>query len=403
MKWTWLACCSWLLWTSVAAGRPAARRTNTPTQTPTLELPTAILDRDAARRANRRSLRVMFWNVENLFDTEDNPLTADNDFLPTGSRRWTPRRYHEKLQHLARALVEVGAWGAPTPDTGAAWHPADIIGLAEVENEGVLQDLLQQTPLGALGYVPLLTHSADVRGIQVGMLYRPATFHIVGQEAWHIALPKGKRETRHLLHVWGTPQADPHDTLDFVVCHLPSRYGGVVASAPSRQAAHRCLAQHVDSLEACRTALRLLVMGDMNDYPDTPLLRDDLQLREPPLAARSRPKSGRQPRRYRLYPARIFPSARYNLMLTLTAQKKPIAVMGSHKYQGEWGFLDQFFATGRLLAQVQAWGVFALPDMLTADRTHSGVRPRRSYYGYGYEGGYSDHLPIVISVSVPDR
>jgi hypothetical protein len=273
-----------------------------------------------------------------------------------------------------------------------------------------------------LGYIPLLTHSQDLRGINVALLYRPETFHLIGHEEWHIPMPEGKRPTRPLLHAWGTKTSAPTDTLDFVVCHLPSRYGGVVASIPSRQAAHRCLTAHLDSLERVRTAFRLLVMGDMNDYPDTPLLRDDLQLHEAPLSDASgraklsdlftpkfsdkaTPKTATRTAHkstyknsYQLNRAKVFPSARYNLMLTLMASKKQIEVMGSHKYQGEWGFLDQFFVTGRLLEQIRAWGIFAIPAMLTEDRTHTGVRPMRTYYGFGYEGGYSDHLPIVVEM-----
>jgi hypothetical protein len=388
-----------------------------------LRLPTATIDAPQASEAE--PLRVLFWNVENLFDTEDNPDTEDNEFLPTGNRRWTPRRYREKVQHLGRVLVDCGAWSpgsAQATSETAPWHPADLIGMAEVETIGTLHDLLRLTPLGTLGYIPLLTHSQDLRGINVALLYRPETFHLIGHEEWHISMPEGKRPTRPLLHAWGTKPSVPTDTLDFVVCHLPSRYGGVVASIPSRQAAHRCLTAHLDSLERVRTAFRLLVMGDMNDYPDTPLLRDDLQLHEAPLSDASgraklsdlftpkfsdkaTPKTATRTAHkstyknsYQLNRAKVFPSARYNLMLTLMASKKQIEVMGSHKYQGEWGFLDQFFVTGRLLEQIRAWGVFAIPAMLTEDRTHTGVRPLRTYYGFGYEGGYSDHLPIVVEM-----
>jgi hypothetical protein len=407
------------------------------------DLPTVVIN-NTDSRADASRLRVLFWNVENLFDLEDNPMTADDEFLPSGVRHWTPRRYRRKLRNLAQVMVECGAWRSE------AWHPAEVIALAEVENEGVLQDLLHQTPLGQLGYVPLITHSADFRGINVALMYRPDGFRLLGHEEWEIPMPEGKRATRHLLHVWGTAATTvTPDTLDFIVCHLPSRYGGVVGSIPSRQAAHRCLSSHIDSLEHRRTGLKLLVMGDMNDYPDTELLREDLQLQQPPLerqksrhstkdkrnkslsqtsfeesnqdakdkdkkdgmqsqANRQQSQENRlqsqdnrqQSHTYHLKTTQVIPTARYSLMTTLMARKKPTLVMGSHKYQGEWGFLDQFFTTGRLLETVQAWGVFAVPQMLTEDKTHRGVRPLRSYYGFQYEGGYSDHLPIIIDLSV---
>jgi hypothetical protein len=364
-----------------------------------LSLPSAcVADADVSAQPG---LRVMFWNVENLFDTNNNPLTADDDFLPEAGRHWTKRRYLRKLRNLAQGVTECGAW------RGSEWHAADIVALAEVEGEVVLADWLRLTPLGEAGYVPIVTHSSDVRGIQVALLYRPEQFELMGWEEWEVPLPPKYRPTRHLLHVWGVKRGVSlrdevcagSDTLDLVVCHLPSRYGGAAASVPSRSAAHRCLDAHLDSLEQVRAALRLLVMGDMNDYPRTTLLRRELHLETPPLQRVPPSEQHQQAVASAFYRLRqVEPAVRYNLMLTLQKTKKPVVVTGSHKYQGVWGYLDQFFVTGRMLHEVQAWGVFAVPDMLADDASHSGLRPKRSYYGYNYEGGYSDHLPIVIDL-----
>jgi hypothetical protein len=365
---------------------------------------------EEGQNATSPTLRILFWNVENLFDTQDDPQTNDSEFLPQSARHWTPKRYRTKLQHVGEVIVESGGWRVTST---AQWQPPACIACAEVENETVLRDLLRRTPVGQMGYVPLITHSPDRRGINIAFLYRPMAFRLIGFESWRLVLPGTSRPTRDLLHVWGCVAGAAPDTLDLIFCHLPSRYGGATASQPARSAAHRCMRQHIDSLTAVRRQLSVLVLGDMNDYPHTPQLQQELRLLPPPLKKPKSPASGLP----LLRTERIQADSLYNLMLLLNRKTihsdvavptlptagigdipATVEVYGSHKYQGKWGFLDQCFVTGSVLRRIVAYGVFCRPMMLTEDATHLGVRPLRSYYGYRYEGGYSDHLPIIVDL-----
>ena len=109
--------------------------------------------------------RVMSYNVENLFDTKDDPLTADNDFLPSGNRHWTPGRLYHKLQQLAKVITAAGEWSTPA-----------LVGLCEVENDSVLVRLLNTTPLRRQHYRYCMTHGQDTRGINVALLYQRDKF-----------------------------------------------------------------------------------------------------------------------------------------------------------------------------------------------------------------------------------
>ncbi len=314
-------------------------------------------------------LRVMFWNVENFFDTEDDPDTRDDDFLPAEVRRWTPARFKRKALSLARVIVAAGEERMP-----------DLIGIAEVENDSVMIRWTRHSPFARLGYRYVMTESPDVRGLDVALLYQPGSFRLLGARSLRVPVPAGCRPTRDLLHVWGRSLGG--DTLDVLVCHLPSRLGGAKASAPAREAAYRTVCQWGDSLVSVRGEPRLLVMGDMNDTPHTPGLVRGVGLQEPPGEHVAGNASGL-----------------YNLMLPLDRRlRKGGEMMGTYKYRGEWEILDQFWCNGILLPQVSGVGIFSRPWMLVEDSGRLGTRPMRTYRGYAHEGGYSDHLPIVMDI-----
>lgn len=339
-------------------------------------------------------LTLMFYNVENFMDTADNPLTADDDFLPQSPRHWTATRLRAKQHNLSRVLMAAGG-GTP---------PA-IVGLAEVETDSLVGRWLRCAGLGAWRYAHVVTASPDRRGINVALLYQPALFRLLGWESVRVMMPATCRPTRDLLHAWG--RLPGGDTLDVIVCHLPSRYGGVKESELPRQTAHRRLRELMDSVLCVRGRPRLVVMGDMNDYPTTRALSRHLRLHDPAQwPALSADREG------------WADSLMFNLMLPLqrSLRRDPHEI-GSYKYQGEWGFLDQFFVNGRLLSDRPAEGeppvvsegplvwtdhprAFALPFMLTSDESYFGRRPLRTYYGFRYEGGFSDHLPVLIDLHV---
>lgn len=329
----------------------------------------AVMGREAAPAGR---LRVMFWNVENFFDTEDDPEKQDDDFLPSAERRWTPSRFSRKALSLARVIAAAAENGLP-----------DLIGIAEVENDSVMVRWTQHSPFARLGYRYVMTESPDVRGLDVALLYQPGRFRLLGSGSVRVAVPAGCRPTRDLLHVWGISLDG--DTLDVLVCHLPSRLGGTKVSAPARQAAHRAIRRWVDSLAEVRREPCLLVMGDMNDTPHTSSLARELQLQMPPEDGGAGDAA-----------------TLYNLMLPLDRRlRRGGNVTGTYKYRGQWEILDQFWCNGILLPQVSDVGVFSRSWMLAEDAGQLGTRPMRTYRGFSYEGGYSDHLPVILDIRFP--
>ena len=199
--------------------------------------------------------RVMSYNVENLFDTKDDPLTADNDFLPSGNRHWTPGRFYHKLQQLAKVITAAGEWSTPA-----------LVGLCEVENDSVLVRLLNYTPLRRQHYRYCMTHGQDTRGINVALLYQRDKFRYRGHTEHPVRFTrKQHKHTRNILHVWG--DVITGDRIDVFVCHFPSRYGGEKESEPDRLDAARTLRVLCDSLHHLHPALHILIMGDFNDTP----------------------------------------------------------------------------------------------------------------------------------------
>ena len=173
----------------------------------------------------QQPFRVMFYNVENLFDCRHDSLKEDREFLPGGEKKWTPSRYWRKLDALSKVVAAVGEERLP-----------DLVGLCEVENDSVLFDLTRRSSLRALGYRYVAIHSPDVRGIDVALLYQPGSFRLL--ESREITVPSvdaGFRPTRNVLYVKGRVLSG--DTLHVLVCHLPSRLG---ATRVSRR--HRMLA-----------------------------------------------------------------------------------------------------------------------------------------------------------------
>ena len=304
--------------------------------------------------------KLLFYNTENFFDPADNPLTDDDDYTPEGARHWSYARMKHKYMNLARVIVAAADGKAPM-----------IVGLAEVENDSCVYRLLHHTPLREWEYSSVITQSQDRRGINVALLYKADVFEMIGWESWRVSMPEGSKPTRDMLHAWGV--VPNGDTLDVEICHLPSRLGGTQKSQRARAAAHKRLFMAIDSLQRVRKEACVVVMGDMNDAPN------DVKLPR---------KSGLQ-----------------NLMLPLERSLKLGQIpFGSHKYQGKWTFLDQIWVSKNMCGPeagklwVKNAAPVAVPFMLTEDNTHLGHRPLRSYYGYEYEGGYSDHLPVGIDL-----
>ena len=326
--------------------------------------------------ARRIPFRVMEWNVENLFDTRHDTLKDDREFLPTSLRRWTYARYRKKLADIARVIAAAGE-GTP---------PA-LVGLCEVENDRVLADLTRYSPLKELGYRYIVTQSPDVRGIDVALLYQPGLFKPLSSASIPVPPIGNARPTRDILHVCGRILTG--DTLDLLVCHLPSRRGDVKTSEPYRIHAATLLRHLSDNLLRRRVAPKLIVMGDFNDYPSGKSVRTVLQTGDVPHAAPTvSPAPGQPP----FAPCRLY---------HLLAEKAQRRGFGSYKYKGEWKLIDHLMVSGALLDTAAGFhtegrkaDVLRLPMLLADDLAYGGDQPFRTYKGMDYQGGISDHLPV---------
>ena len=319
-----------------------------------------LLDTGACAMKKQRvqAFQVMSYNVENLFDTADDPYTDDNEYLPDGARHWTPGRYHSHLLQTARVITAAGRWEAPA-----------IVGLCEVENDSVLTHLLHRTPLRREGYRYCITRGNDPRGINNALLYRRDRFRLIGWRAVRIPFTERTKRSRDLLYAWGRIASG--DTLDVIVCHFPSRRNGQKASERARMDAARCVQRLCDSLNRVRRHPNLIVMGDFNDTPTDRSIRLMTDNAE---------------RRLRL--------------VNLFADPRRTGFEGSHYYRGEWAQLDQMLVSKRWADGLVEAQVFAPDFLLTSDRRRRNRRPLRVYHGFSYEGGFSDHLPIVATFNL---
>lgn len=327
--------------------------------------------------AQRWDFRLMEYNVENLFDTLHAPGCQDSDFTPEGSHHWNTPRYWGKLGRLARVIA--GAGGATPPD---------LVALAEVENDSVLSHLTRRTSLSFLGYEYIITHSADVRGINVALLFQPHRFRPVSVDTFRVPpLHPRISPTRDLLHVAG--ELPWGDTLDVMVCHLPSRRNGRQAER-YRNLVCRVVRQKADSLCKVRRKPSVVITGDFNAaYPEKSV-KDFLGVVLPDSV-------------------NPVPGQIYVLSHALHARQ---GIAGTYKYRGYWNRLDQVFVNGRLLSPSPSEaGLRCSPSdcrivdfgfLLRADPSDEGVRPYPTYRGPFYVGGYSDHLPLMLTLHWAD-
>ncbi len=309
--------------------------------------------------------RVVFYNTENTFDCIDDSLKNDDEYLPDGVRRWTPHRYWTKIEHLAIALAAAGETRMP-----------DAFGLAEIENEGVLCDLLKKANLRE-DYRYVYQESPDQRGIDVCFAYNRFRFRLLDWQALMPVWPGGEaKKTRYVLHIHGLlPDAGD---IHFFVCHWPSRYGGSKASEIYRLVSGRFLRRQCDSLLELNPDARIVIMGDFNDEPGDASLCQALGACHPDEGL-----SGM---------GRLF-----NLAWPMAEAKG----LKSHKYQNRWSMLDQFIVSKSLVKRME----LSLVDndfLLMDDKKYLGRKPFRTYYGSQWIGGYSDHLPIRTDIPLSD-
>ena len=304
-----------------------------------------LLTAFAAITINAQTYRIISYNVENLFDTHSDSLKLDDDFTAEGARHWTATRYNHKITNISRVIANIAQWQTPM-----------LIGLSEVENEQCIKSLLYDGGLKRMGYEYLHHESQDARGIDCVLLYNPTLFQLKSARFIHVDLPQSERQTREIVFAVG--KTDFTDNLYVFLCHLPSQYGGSTSTQHKRKIVKDTLKQMTDSLISVEPNADIIVMGDMNSEAADDLL---------PLK---------------------------NLMLKMQEQGK-----GTHKWEGQWTCLDQFYASPHLLEYSTA-NIFDENWLQENDEKYGGIKPWRTYNGFQYIGGYSDHLPIFLDINI---
>ena len=304
--------------------------------------------------------RVAFYNVENFFDTNYDSTKYFNGFTPEGDHHWTKTRYYKKRQHIYKVIAALGGWNGVT-----------VMGFAELENRGILVDLITNTPLKKLNYGIVHFESHDKRGIDVGMIYLKNRFKVIGAVPIRVKNPENPGwTTRDILYVKGILQ---EDTIHVFYNHWPSRYGGMMNTVALRALAAKTLQLAVDSVCAADTNAKVLILGDFNDNPEDNSIQ--ILLHEGNCSLEE------------LSPVFDFGNT-----------------TGTIKHHADWAIFDQvivspalFFSPGRHLEN-HLMHIFDNGFLLMEDDKNLGTKLNRTFVGFNYSGGYSDHLPVYIDL-----
>jgi endonuclease/exonuclease/phosphatase family metal-dependent hydrolase len=323
-----------------------------------------------APQAADGSVAIGFYNVENLFDADHDPGKEDDEFLPGGRYGWSEATYRQKLQNMARAIESMVPGG-----------PA-VLGLAEVENRRVLEDLIAQPGLLGRGYRIVHEESPDPRGIDVALIYDPAVFTYRRHEARLIDFPlEPEYVSRQVLMVKGEIKGS---ALALLVNHWPSRYGGAKESEPRRLAAARTARTLVEEAWQRDPQLGVLVMGDFNDDPTD---RSVVEVMRAETVAKA-----------------VEEGEFFNPMYALHDPE----CCGTLTYRGKWNLFDQILVSqqlldrkGKLRYQPGSATIHNAEFMQVGGDGNAKDMPRRAIYrGEFQERGFSDHFPVYLRLEV---
>jgi endonuclease/exonuclease/phosphatase family metal-dependent hydrolase len=307
----------------------------------------------------------MFYNTENFFDTYDDTLTDDNDFLPGGLMRWNLTRYNRKVNSIYKTIIAAGEW-----------EPPAVVGLCEIENRKVLEDLIYGTYLSKYDYRIIHEESSDRRGIDVCLIYRRKLAGILHYSYWKPEKLKDKDFTsRSILYV---KMALGGDSIHIIVNHWPSRRGGVLAGEDSRSSISEMIREKVDSIFLNNHSdPKIIILGDFNCTPDDRVIR-----------------------------SLVVSSDTIKSLINLSANLDN-KTTGTYRYQGRWEMIDQVIVSRKLLETKK--GLYTEPKLLNIfnpdflmkkDPKYPGLTPFSTYSGYRYQGGFSDHLPVILDLKI---
>ncbi len=297
---------------------------------------------------------VMSWNVENYFDTKDDKSTQDDEFTPLGAKHWSKTRFNNKRNAIAKTIVSVKEFYGDYPF---------VVGLVEVENRYVLNELVENTLLSKLGYGYIHRDSHDPRGIECALLYRKGVFIPVEVKNIEVEKVSYNKPLRHILYVKGVV-ADGRDTLHFFVNHWSSKLGGERESEPHRMASSLKVVSFLDSLANTSSqggVPKVIIMGDLNDTP---------------------------------YSKPVNALSLSSLPLKILSQDSLLTDKGSIKYKGEWELIDHVIVSQSLGEMMM--DIYSPEFLLEEDKSYLSTKPFRSYSGPKYLGGVSDHLPVIL-------
>ncbi len=314
-------------------------------------------------------------NCENLFDCRHDTLKQDNEWLPASVRHWTPARFWQKVNSIGQVILSCRQDAVP-----------DIVALVEVENDSCLHALTRRSLLRRAGYDYLMTQSPDLRGIDVALLYQPHRFRPICYDYLDITPLEDMRPTRDVLYVQGEVLAHAdqqgseaksqhldtqhRDTLHVFVVHAPSRFGGERQTRPNRRLVADRIVKVISLLPP---DARIIVVGDFNDYADSPALQYLYQHGLHNITAQTR-----------------------GLHSNAESHDSQRQVTGTYRYQGRWESIDHVLVSTPLLDRVSRTYINDAPFLLEDDKKYGGVKPLRTFNGLHYQRGFSDHLPLVV-------
>jgi len=320
---------------------------------------------------SRQRFRMVELNVENLFDCVHDKYKADRDYLPDGKRHWTQRRLRNKLLNIGKELMALSDRRAP-----------DLIALEEVENSNVMKMLAESAHLRKEGYRYLMTNGKDIRGIDVALMYLPKKFRPVHCRSLRMNMVSSKgKAPRDVLYVAGRLQNG--DTLHVFVCHLSSKMNGK-DGVRMRNNVCRMIRNKCNHLFKQNPMAHIVITGDFNDNPSSSTLTDAL-MAEPVSAFADKGDF-------------------YGRLCNLSSEFKGEGdLQGTYKYKRKWDIFDQCIVSASMLSDVskvrtspENLSLGALDFVLTEDTRDGTRKPWRTYEGYRYQDGYSDHLPIYV-------
>ncbi|MEW7289596.1 endonuclease/exonuclease/phosphatase family protein [Aquimarina sp. 2304DJ70-9] len=314
------------------------------------------------RKKNTNHFTVAFYNLENLFDTTDDPYTLDNDFLPDSEKRWNRKRYEKKIFKLGTAISNIGF-----SKTGKA--PV-LVGVAEVENKRVLENLIDSKHLKNKNYGIVHYDSPDERGIDVGLLYQKEYFEVTHSENIPVLVDsqKGDRDyTRDILWVTGNLNKEE---IHILVNHWPSRRDGAELTSYKRVVAAEKNREIISRITSHNADAKIIIMGDFNDDPSSQSIKELVQ------------------------------NDLFNPMERLLTRYS-----GSTNYRSQWNLFDQIIFSHNFHKYEKGKHCFSDASIFDDDflKIYKGRykgNPFRTYVGKKYTGGYSDHFPVYMRLQL---